>query len=173
MGTSKRSVIWDSVKFDGSPHRSAVAIDVGTTREGRWLFIPAGTRVSRPALGDYDHPCDAVALLPVEGLWTATWLIGWEPALYVDLAQQVSVESDRVMTMDLDVDVIRRRSGEVELCDLEEFELHRRQLCYPAELVGAVRLTWERLIEEVAQQRRPFLIAPNAPPLPRSPDAPW
>lgn len=171
MGTSQRSVVWDSVKFDGSLHRSAVAVDLGTTDEGRWLFIPAGTSVSRPFLGDYDHPCDAIALIPPEGLWTATWLVAWDPALYIDLAKLVSIGINRVVTMDLDIDVVRRRSGEVELRDLEEFELHRRQLSYPAELVRTVRLTSEKLVGEVAQQQQPFHVTPNAPPLPRTPDA--
>jgi hypothetical protein len=38
--TAERSIVGDSVKFDGSLHRSAAAIDLGSTREGRWLLVP-------------------------------------------------------------------------------------------------------------------------------------
>lgn len=107
--TSEASVVWDSVKFDGTLHRSAQAIDLGATDEGRWLFIPAGTPVTQSHGRGYGHPCDAVALIPPKGLWTATWLVEWDPTLYVDVARHVRVGRSRIITMDLDVDVVRRR----------------------------------------------------------------
>jgi uncharacterized protein len=167
---SELSAVWDSVKFDGALHRSADVIDLGTTDDGRWLFVPEGTPVRRPHRGDYLHPCDAVALVPPDGLWIATWLVGWDPALYVDLAQLKSIGDGRVVTMDLDVDVIRRRSGEVAVLDEAEFDLHRRQLGYPAELVTAVRRETERLADAIANEQPPFRSAPATPTLPRTPD---
>lgn len=169
MGRPARSIVWDSVKFDGSPHRSVDAVDLGSTDRGRWLSIPKGTRVSRPDRGFYDHPCDAVVLVPSEGLWIATWLVDWEPALYVDLARRVSVGSDRVVTMDLDIDVVRRRGGEVEVLDVDEFDLHRRRLGYPAELVSAVHRATESLTDAITRGQPPFCIIPDAPILPRTP----
>jgi hypothetical protein len=165
------SVVWDSVKFDGSPHRSVDVLGLGTTDDGRWLFLSEGTLVRRPHRGDYLHPCDAVVLVPPEGLWIATWLVAWDPALYVDLAQQVTVDDERVVTIDLDVDVIRRRSGEVATLDVEEFDLHRRQLGYPSALVTAVRRETQRLADAIAREQPPFRSAPTTPTLLRSPDA--
>ena len=153
------------MKFDGSLHRSAEAADLGTTDDGRWLFIGAGTRVIRPGRGDYDHPCDAVTLIPAQGLWTATWLIEWDPALYVDVAlHQRSERHDHVVTVDLDVDIVRRRNGEVELLDQDEFELHRRLLGYPAELVADVHRTSEWLTGAISRHEPPFLATPGIRP---------
>ncbi len=160
---SARTVVWDELKFDGSPHRSAEVVDLGSTDEGRWLFIPVGTRVVRPAGRSYDHPCDAVVLVPNDGMWTAVWLAGWDPVLYVDIARHVRVDVDRVVTVDLDVDVVRRLDGEVEVLDLDEFDLHRRKYGYPDDLVDEVRRTTDAVAESIRQARPPFRMEPAVP----------
>lgn len=154
------AVLWESVKFDGSPNRSARAIDLGTTQDGRWLFIAEGTRVTRPGTDSYDHPCDAIALIPVEGLWTATWLVDWEPSLYVDIAQLREVADALVLTVDLDVDVTRHADGSVEVLDEEEFEQHRRTLGYPIDLVRAVSRATAQLAERLRAHDAPFGTVP-------------
>jgi protein associated with RNAse G/E len=165
VSTSDHRIVWDELKFDGSPHRSCEVVDLGTTAEGRWLFIAAGTRVVRPEGRSYDHPCDAITLVPVEGLWTAVWLAGWDPELYVDVARRVSVEPDRVVTIDLDVDVVRRPGGAVEVLDLDEFEEHRRTFGYPEDLVDEVHRTTDFLVNAIGEQRPPFGLTPAVPPV--------
>lgn len=160
---SETSVLWESVKFDGSPNRTAHAIDLGTTESGRWLLIEAGTPVTRPHGGGYDHPCDAVALIPAEGLWTATWLVDWDPALYVDVARRLRVGHERIVTMDLDIDVVRHRTGEVEVLDLDEFEHHRREFGYPQDLVTAVGHATDELARALREHTTPFARTPNFP----------
>lgn len=160
-------VVWESIKYDSTPHRSAQAVDLGTNDDGRWLFIAAGTPVSRPRGRDYDHPCDAIALIPTGGLWTATWLVGWDPALYVDVAKHERVGAERIVTMDLDVDVVRRASGEVDVLDLEEFEAHRRDLDYPPDLVRKVLRTAHELEGALRGHRAPFGSTPAPPSPPR------
>jgi hypothetical protein len=164
-------VLWESVKFDGSPHRSAQALDLGTTQEGRWLFVMAGTPVTRPVHGDYNHPCDAVVLIPSKGLWIATWLVGWDPMLHVDIARRVHVGSDRVVTIDLDVDVVRKRNGDVYVVDRDEFESHRKHFGYSNDLVSAVTGAVKDVANAISRQEAPFHMRPNAPMLPRTPDA--
>ena len=155
------SVVWESVKFDGSPNRWARAIDLGTTQDGRWFFIKEGTRVTRPGAGSYDHPCDAVALIPGEGLWTATWLVDWEPSLYVDIAQLRDATETRVLSVDLEVDVVRHTDGTVEVLDEDEFEQHRSTLGYPIELVSAVSEATAQLAERVGVHDAPFGTVPS------------
>ena len=160
---AEASVVWESIKFDGSPHRSAPAIDLGTTAAGRWLLIEVGTPVARPHGRGYDHPCDAVALIPSDGLWTATWLVDWDPALYVDVACPIRRTQGRVVTIDLDVDVVRRRSGDVELRDLDELEQHRRELGYPQDLVTAIGRAADDLVLALRQHEPPFGVTPALP----------
>lgn len=154
-------MVWESVKFDGSPNRWARAIDLGEAQDGRWLFIKQGTPVTRPGTGSYDHPCDAVALIPEEGLWTATWLVDWEPSLYVDIAQLREVGDARILSVDLDVDVVRHNDGSVEVLDEDEFEQHRGVLGYPIELVRAVSEATSQLAKRVGVHDAPFGTVPS------------
>ena len=171
--TFERSFIeWESVKFDGSANRTAQAIDLGTTGDGRWLFVGKGTTVTRPGDRSYNHPCDAIALIPPSALWTATWLVDWDPSLYVDVAKLVSVDPQRIVTMDLDVDVVRRRDGEIEVRDLDEFRTHSRQMSYPPDLVDSVGRTADELEAALRHHRKPFFLTPDAPPLPFSQRSP-
>ena len=156
-------VVWESVKLDGSPHRSVEAVDLGSTRDGRWLFVAEGTPVARPGGRGYDHPCDAIVLIPDAGLWIATWLEGWDPSLYVDVARPTEVGERRILTVDLDVDVVRRRGGDVEVHDLEELDQHRQQLVYPPDLVLDVTHTAEELAKAIRSQEAPFGLIPDAP----------
>jgi len=156
-------VVWESVKLDGSPHRSVEAVDLGSTSDGRWLFVAEGTPVARPDGRSYDHPCDAVVLIPPVGLWIATWLDGWDPSLYVDVARRARVGKRRIITVDLDVDVVRRRSGDVEVRDLDELDQHRHQLGYPPDLVLDVTRTAQDLAKAIGRHEAPFGLIPDAP----------
>lgn len=157
------SVLWESVKFDGSPSRRAWAVDLGATDAGRWLLIEAGTAVERPHGRGYDHPCDAVALFPSSCLWTATWLAGWDPALYVDLAQVTKNEAGHVLTVDLDVDVVRYRDGRVATLDVDEFDKNQRVLGYPTPLIDSVFAEERRLAHALRRRDPPFGDIPTLP----------
>lgn len=159
-----RWVRWEEVKYDGSLHRGARVIDLGLTDAGRWLYIPRGTHVDQPNRGGFDHPCNAVVLVPTEGWWTAVWLAGYEPALYIDIAQHMTVDGDRIVTMDLDVDVVRHRDGTVEVLDLDEFEDHRRLYGYTDDVIATVETVTEHLVTAVGDRRPPFGLAPASPP---------
>jgi uncharacterized protein len=77
---------------------------------------------------------------------------------------------DRVVTIDLEIDLVRRADGRVEVLDHDEFEQHRQLFGYPATIVGAVTSTIVELTEALASRRPPFLDAPQPPPgLPREP----
>jgi protein associated with RNAse G/E len=164
---SCRTIVWREVKFDGSLHRSATVVDLGTNGHGRWLFLPHGTQVTQSGGRSFDHPCDATALIPADGMWTAVWLAGWDPDLYIDIARVVSVGDGEVVTMDLDVDVVRRPGGEVDVLDLDEFELHRERYGYPDDLVRDVERATAEVSAAVADRRPPFLAIPAVPRPPR------
>ena len=158
-----RSIVWEEVKYDGTRHRLATVVDLGTTADGRWLYIPTGTPVEQPNRGGFTHPCDAVVLVPADGWWTAVWLAGHEPALYIDVSRPVVNEADRVVTMDLDVDVVRHRDGAVEVLDLDEFELHRRRYGYADNVVATVERVTAELVRAVGEQLAPFGRVPAVP----------
>jgi hypothetical protein len=126
-------------------------------------LIEAGTAVERPHGRGYDHPCDAVALFPSSCLWTATWLAGWDPALYVDLAQVTKNEAGHVLTVDLDVDVVRYRDGRVATLDVDEFDKNQRVLGYPTPLIDSVFAEERRLAHALRRRDPPFGDIPTLP----------
>jgi hypothetical protein len=138
-------------------------VDLGATVAGRWLFVKVGTAVERPHGRGYNHPCDAVALIPSGCLWTATWLAGWDPTLHVDLAQVTRNEAGHVRTVDLDVDVVRHRDGRVATLDLDEFDENRRMLEYPTPLIESVIAEERRLAHALRRRDPPFGAIPAFP----------
>ena len=58
--------------------------------------------------------------------------------------------------VDLDLDVRRRRSGEVELLDEDEFAAHRVRFGYPVEVVAAAEAAAQWLIASVRDRIEPF-----------------
>lgn len=155
---------WEVRKWDGSVHRVARAELVGSTDRGTWLLVSKGTRVRRPYGTDYPHPCDALTLLPREGIWHATWLLGWDPPVYVDIAQQIVGDSDDVVTVDLEIDVVRRADGSVEVLDLDEFESNRVRYDYPASLVHEALRASRRIASDLAAGNEPSGDVPQLPP---------
>lgn len=61
-----------------------------------------------------------------------------------------------VETVDLDLDVVRLRDGSVHLLDEDEFDLHRRELSYPPDLVASARITAAEIMLAAEQHRPPF-----------------
>ena len=64
--------------------------------------------------------------------------------------------ADLVHAIDLDLDVIRRWDGQVELLDEDEFETHQRLYQYPAEVITEARTTAATLLAMVANRDEPF-----------------
>jgi protein associated with RNAse G/E len=156
---------WRSIKFDGSLNRSVRTSVLGETGEGRWIFAAEGTHVERPDRRGYSHPCDAIMLLPFDGMWHATWLRGWDPRLYVDVALPVDDDSNGAMVfIDLDLDVVRHVDGEVEVLDRDEFEANIAQMGYPETLVERANATVVWLEHALRSGVEPFLPIPLIPP---------
>ncbi len=91
--------------------------------------------------GSFSTEQDAVFLIPRELWWACAWWLGHpEVELYVDICTPSEWEQDRVMNVDLDLDVIRFLDGRVEIDDRDEFEVHSVEYGYPAAVIdGANR----------------------------------
>ncbi|QNN52423.1 DUF402 domain-containing protein [Nocardioides mesophilus] len=176
-------------KWGGRPHWEYDAIRLGEDEHGTWLGAPAGTRVSRPG-AEYHTPLGFTALVPRDGAFVATFYAhgatdlpaGWVE-VYVDITT-IPVWADATVTMvDLDLDVVRGRTGRVWIDDEDEFADHRVRFGYPADVVRLATASCERVHAAVTSRRPPYdgqvsrswlsrLPAPPTAPLHAPPDAP-
>jgi len=144
-------------KYDGRPHWQFETIFLGEDEFGRWVGGRPGGICRRPG---FSFAADAhwVTLLP------ADWYVATfnEPSssllseIYIDLASPPEWDGHESRAIDLDLDVVRRVSGETFIADEDEFAAHRVEMGYPDELVERVRRTADDLLAAVSSGREPF-----------------
>jgi protein associated with RNAse G/E len=145
-------------KYDGSLHWNYPASRRGEDEHGVWLGAPAGTPLRRGEevieLAEMDH----VLLLPRDGWWAAAFNAPPKRTeIYCDIATVPQWPSvDEVTMIDLDLDVLRRRSGLVELVDEDEFEEHQVRFGYPPDVISQARATAGWLLAAVTAGQEPF-----------------
>lgn len=149
-----------SRKWDASAHRDSGAFDLGCDEFGRWLWQPEGEMVTTP---DDSWASEAgLRLFPGGGAhWSAFIRVGDSLAaedrhLYVDITTPATSAADLIEFVDLDLDVQRVGTGPVEVLDRDEFEVHRRSMSYPDELVTGALRSAEELARWLRAEREPF-----------------
>lgn len=128
-------------KWGDRPHWEYDALRLGEDEHGTWVGAAAGTRLSRPG-ADFLAPGPFVSLLPPDQPFVATfydpvWLQSAETGVdvYVDITTVPAWDGDVVSMVDLDLDVVRGRTGRVWVDDEDEFADHRVRFGYPEEIV--------------------------------------
>jgi uncharacterized protein len=153
-------------KWGDHPHWEYDGRLVGEDEHGRWVGAAAGTHVSRPGAA-FDAPAGFVSVIPHDDAYVATFYAphrgspGDPVELYVDIttvpAWSLDVPMATTVTMvDLDLDVVRGRSGRVWVDDEDEFAEHRVRLGYPDDVVRLATSSCDRVRREVAADRGPF-----------------
>lgn len=95
-------------------------------------------------------------LVPPADDWLAWFPEFGDFELYVDIVSGTERSETAVTTVDLDLDVIRRRDGTIELLDVDEFELHQVELAYPSELIDHAERAAQRVLAAVRGGEEPF-----------------
>ena len=145
-------------KYDGSLHWNYLATRLGEDEHGVWLGAPAGTALRRGEvvmeLAEMDH----VVLLPRDAWWTAAFNAPPKRTeIYCDISTvPVWTSAEEVTMIDLDLDVLRRRTGLVELVDEDEFAEHQVHFGYPAEVIDEARAAADWLVAAVTARQEPF-----------------
>ena len=157
-------------KWGDRPHWQFRGSYLGRDRHGEWIGFPAGTTFTRPG-ARFEAVNDQVALVParVDGSrpgWLATFHGpgGFLPVsgarvpidLYVDMTTPASWHRDVLRAVDLDLDVVRGRSGRVWVDDEDEFAEHRVSLGYPDEIVVLASESCDRIHRLVRTGAPPF-----------------
>ena len=148
-------------KQDGSLHWHMTTQWLGEDEHGIW------TGAARPTLmRKGDGPLvtleyASVMLFPRNAWWTAAFNdVPASTEIYCDITTPVSWPSAGEVTMiDLDLDVSRRRTGEVELWDQDEFASHQIKYGYPADVIAEAERAAQWLRTALTENDEPFAAA--------------
>ena len=134
---------------------------IGEDRHGAWLWAAAGTVLRRGSDKTIRVEEGFVKVITPGRWWTAVWNVGpgfgdRSIQIYVDVITPAVWEGDTVRMVDLDLDVIRRRDGTVEVDDEDEFDEHRVLFGYPEHVVDKARTETARLALAMERREEPF-----------------
>jgi hypothetical protein len=148
-------------KWDGQAHWAFDMRRLGVDEHGVWLWAPAGTELRRGS----DEPVTAkhgfVKVITPGQWWTAIWndatqADGRSIRTYVDVITPAAWDGDTVYMVDLDLDVVRRSDGTVEVADEDEFEDHKIAFGYPEHVIDRARAVTARLVLAIEGEHEPF-----------------
>jgi protein associated with RNAse G/E len=153
------STVWiERRKWKDDPHYGAEGILLGEDEHGHWVGARPGSRVYK---GTGPHRVGShriVWCVPRDGWFLSHHLVGHpELDIYIDIAAPAAWSLRGAKLVDLDLDVLVWNDGRaVELVDEDEFELHRRELAYPDDLVRAARAAASHILEQATAGAPPF-----------------
>jgi protein associated with RNAse G/E len=145
------------LKYDGSPHRSYPARYLGADENGTWLGVTSGTPARVDGTRETLREEPYVLLVPRNSWWTA--MFNAPPRrteVYCDITTPATWSESQVTVVDLDLDVRRRRWGEIERLDEVEFQEHRIRYGYPDEVVAEATAASLWLAKALGDGTEPF-----------------
>ena len=144
-------------KWGGIPHYRGTVDLLGEDEYGAWWWGPKGRTIYRGDEPLFVAQHDVVFLTPPEAWWSATWWWGHpEVELYVNIGTAAIIEADRVVSTDLDLDVIRLVDGSCEIIDQDEFEEHQVRYGYPDEVIARTQATADEVLDLMRRRVAPF-----------------
>ena len=144
-------------KWDGRAHWAFDMERLGEDEHGIWLWAPAGTELRRGAEKPFAARHAFVKVVPAGQWWTGIWNDGRRSIrTYVDVITPAMWDGETVRMVDLDLDVVHRGDGSVEVDDEDEFEDHRIEFGYPEHVVDRARTEAARLVLAVERGSEPF-----------------
>jgi hypothetical protein len=149
-------------KWGDRPHWAFTAWWLGSDRHGDWIGIPRGTPMDRPG-AHYEPPVPQIGLVPSSDLpddergWLATFHDApshiW---VYVDMTTPPVWDGATIRAVDLDLDVIRGRDGDVVVDDEDEFAEHRVAFGYPDEVIALAEASRDRVRAAILGEHAPY-----------------
>jgi len=145
-------------KHDGSLHWHMTTQFLGEDEHGIWTGAAQPTLMRKGDEPLVTLEYASVMLFPRDAWWTAAFNDVPAPTeIYCDITTPVRWPSPGEVTMvDLDLDVSRRRTGEVELWDEDEFASHQVKYGYPADVIAEAEGAAEWLRNALTQNSEPF-----------------
>ena len=161
-GASTRRIHVDSRKWPDRPHWHYDMRLLGEDEHGVWLHAPAGTIAQRGPEPPFPLRIGFVTLVPVDRWWVVEFnRLHPKRTVYVNIGTPPRWHGDRVTQVDLDLDVVRRLDGTVQLMDEDEFHDHRVRFSYPPDLVTDAERAAELAADLLQRRAEPFDLAPE------------
>ncbi len=144
-------------KWGGGRHWGFPVTVLGVDALGVWCGAPVGTRLERPDAA-FTSEFGWVTLFPTDRPWAASYYDSpaQRIAVYVDVTTPAVWNGAEVTLVDLDLDVIVTRDGDLLLDDEDEFAEHQVSLGYPQGIVQLARDSAEELMAAARDGREPF-----------------
>ena len=148
-------------KWDDRAHWAYDMERLGEDAHGLWLWASAGTELRRGTEPPIGAKHGFVKLITAGQWWTAIWNDG-RPSesrsirTYVDVITPAVWDGNTVRMIDLDLDVVRRSDGSVEIDDEDEFEDHKALFDYPPHVVDRARTEAAQLVLAIERGKEPF-----------------
>ena len=148
-------------KWGGRPHYEYDALRLGSDEHGVWLGVPAGTPMSRPGVA-FSLEVAFVVLVPEHKAFAASFYqptssppSGWVE-VYVDITTPPVWADGTVHLVDLDLDVVRGRTGRVWVDDEDEFADHRVRFGYPGQVIQTALASCDEVRLAVENRTPPY-----------------
>lgn len=129
---------------------------LGEDEHGMWVWRGVGWRAQRGHEAPVTARYPAVKVLTPGEWWTAMWVDERPTAVYVDIVTPGTWDGNRITMIDLDLDVVRRGLGPVEVHDEDEFAENRVELGYPGDVAARAEETTMEIVEALEAGREPF-----------------
>ena len=152
----------DSRKWPDQRHWQFSMERLGEDVHGVWLRTPLGTMAQRGDENPRALDQGFVTLLPPRAWWVAEFY--WDHpqhTVYVNIGTPCSWVGDRVSQVDLDLDVVRRLDGTVEILDEDEFLQHQDLYAYPTAIIDSARSAAASAVDQLERRFEPFGDAAN------------
>jgi uncharacterized protein len=152
----------EMTKWGDRPHWAFGAFWLGSDEQGDWIGIPQGTPMDRPG-AHYEPPVPQVGLVPSFELpehergWLATFHESSSHiCVYVDMTTPPFWDGSTLRAVDLDLDVIRGREGDVVVDDEDEFAEHQVAYAYPDEVIALAEASRDGVYAAILAEHAPY-----------------
>lgn len=144
-------------KFGGHPHYRSDFLHLGDDPAGSWFWGAAGRTIRRGDQAIFSAPEPSLLLVTSGDWWVLTWFLG-HPAvdLYVNIGTPPVREASRIVSVDLDLDVVRFNDGRTEIVDQDEFADHQVRYGYPPDLITGAERAAATALERMTRNAPPF-----------------
>lgn len=154
-----RPVTVEMTKWGGRPHWRYEGAYLGADDHGDWVGYPAGTHYARPGKA-FDADWVAVGVAPRHDAAHLTVFNRTNPRMssqiYVDMTTPAVWQGTVLRSTDLDLDVVKRADGTVEIVDQDEFEAHQIAYGYPPEIITMAEESAERVYAAISAGEAPY-----------------